>query len=107
MRRKSFIKTLANEILICYSAKVEKAISWKWKRRQTKLKNSIKTLAMWLIIFVIFMVLITSILDNSNNKLAYSELISKIEAGEVKEIEISAEGTSAEVLLKNDNMPKK
>ena len=70
------------------------------------MKNSIKTLAMWLIIFVIFMVLITSILDNSNNKLAYSELISKIEAGEVKEIEISAEGTSAEVLLKNDNMPK-
>ena len=70
------------------------------------MKNSIKTLAMWLIIFVIFMVVITSILDNSNNKLAYSELIAKIEAGEVKEIEISSDGASAEVLLKNDNMPK-
>jgi len=70
------------------------------------LKNSIKTLAMWLIIFVIFIVVITSILDNSSNKLAYSELIAKIEAGEVREIEISAEGTSAEVLLKNDNLRK-
>ncbi len=70
------------------------------------MKNSIKTLAMWLIIFVIFIVVITSILDNSNNKLAYSELISKIEAGEVEEIEISSDGTSAQVLLKNDNIAK-
>jgi len=61
---------------------------------------------MWLIILVIFIGVITSILDNSNNKLAYSELISKIEAGEVKEIEISSEGTSAQVLLKNDNVKK-
>ena len=70
------------------------------------MKNSIKTLAMWLIILVIFIVVITSILDNSNNKLAYSELVAKIEAGEVKEIEISSDGTSAEVLLKNDNVAK-
>ena len=70
------------------------------------MKNSIKTLALWLIILVIFIGVITSILDNSNNKLAYSELISKIEAGEVKEIEISSEGTSAQVLLKNDNVKK-
>ena len=70
------------------------------------MKNSIKTLAMWLIILVIFIVVITSILDNSNNKLAYSELISKIEVGEVKEIEIASDGTSAEVLLKNDNVKK-
>ncbi len=70
------------------------------------MKNSIKTLAMWLIILVIFIVVITSILDNSNNKLAYSELISKIEAGEVKEIEIASDGKSSEVLLKNDNVKK-
>jgi len=61
---------------------------------------------MWLIILVIFIVVITSILDNSNNKLAYSELIAKIESGEVKEIEIGSDRTSAQVLLKNDNMPK-
>ena len=70
------------------------------------MKNSIKTIAMWLIILVIFIVLITSILDNSSNKLAYSELVSKIETGEVKEIEISSDGSKAEVVLKNENMPK-
>ena len=70
------------------------------------MKNSIKTLAMWLIILVIFIVVITSILDNSSNKLAYSELVSKIEAGEVKEIEIASDGASAQVLLKNENVPK-
>ena len=70
------------------------------------MKNSIKTLAMWLIIFIIFMVLVTSILDNSSNKLAYSELVAKIELGEVKEIEIASDGASAEVILKNDNTPK-
>lgn len=70
------------------------------------MKNSIKTLAMWLIITVIFIVLITSIMDNSSNKLAYSELVSKIETGDVKEIEISSDGTKAEVTLKNENNPK-
>ncbi|MCI8361782.1 MAG: ATP-dependent metallopeptidase FtsH/Yme1/Tma family protein [Clostridia bacterium] len=61
---------------------------------------------MWLIITIIFIVLITSIMDNSSNKLAYSELVSKIETGDVKEIEISSDGTKAEVTLKNENNPK-
>jgi ATP-dependent zinc metalloprotease ftsH 1 len=70
------------------------------------LKNGIKTLAMWLIIFIIFIVLISSIIDNSENKLAYSELLTKIEAGEVKEIEISADNSKANVKLKNQNVTK-
>lgn len=70
------------------------------------MKNGIKTLAMWLIIGIIFVVLLTSILDNSNNKLAYSELIEKIEEGSVSEIEISADGTTAEVRLKDENFIK-
>ena len=70
------------------------------------MKNGIKTLAMWLIIGIIFVVLLTSILDNSNSKLAYSDLIEKIEAGEVSEIEISADGVSAQVKLKNENFEK-
>ena len=57
------------------------------------MKSGIKTLAMWLIIGIIFVVLLTSILDNDSNKLAYSELVEKIEAGEVSEIEISSDGT--------------
>ena len=70
------------------------------------MKNGIKTLAMCLIIFIIFIVLISSIIDNSENKLAYSELLTKIEAGEVKEIEISADNSKANVKLKNQNVTK-
>ncbi len=70
------------------------------------MKNSIKTLAMWLIIGIILVVLISSIVENRDNKLAYSELISKIEAGEVKEITLSSDGVKAEVKLKNENFTK-
>ena len=57
------------------------------------MKSGIKTLAMWLVIGIIFVVLLTSILDSDSNKLAYSELLSEIEAGNVSEIELSADGT--------------
>ena len=70
------------------------------------MKNGIKSLAMWLIIFIIFVVLISSIIDNTENRLAYSELLSKVEAGEVKEIEISADKVKANVKLKNQNVTK-
>ncbi len=70
------------------------------------MKSGIKTLAMWLIIGIIFVVLLTSILDNSNSKLAYSDLIEKIEAGEVSEIELSSDGVSAQVKLKDENFVK-
>ena len=70
------------------------------------MKSGIKTLAMWLIIAIIFIVLLTSILDNDSNKLAYSELLGKIEAGEVSEIELAADGTSATVKLKDENFEK-
>ena len=70
------------------------------------MKSGIKTLAMWLIIGIIFVVLLTSIVDSDNNKLAYSELLESIQAGEVSEIEISADGMSAEVKLKNENFIK-
>ena len=70
------------------------------------MKSGIKTLAMWLIIGIIFVVLLTSILDNDSNKLSYSELIQRIETGEVSEIELSSDGSTAEVKLKNDNFTK-
>ncbi len=65
-----------------------------------------KTLAMWLVIGIILFVLITSIMENTDNKLAYSDLIAKVEAGEVQEIVLSADGTKAEVKLKNENFSK-
>ena len=71
------------------------------------MKNSLKTLAMWLIIGIIFVVLVTSIIDNSDSKLSYSDLITKIENGEVEKIEIEANGKEAYVTTKNSNAEKK
>ncbi len=70
------------------------------------MKNGIKTLAMWLIIGIILIVLISSILSNTDNKLAYSELISKIESGEVKEVELSFVNSTIAVVPSYDNVPK-
>ena len=47
------------------------------------MKNGIKTLAMWLIIGVIFIVVLSSIIENSDSKLKYSELIANINSGNV------------------------
>ena len=70
------------------------------------MKNGIKSLAVWLIIFIIFIVLLTSVMDNSNNKLAYSELLTNMENGSVTAIEIQDGGEKALVELKGDNIPK-
>ncbi len=61
---------------------------------------------MWLIIGIILIVLISSIIENTDSKLAYSDLIAKVEAGEVKEITLAANGKKAEVKLKNENFTK-
>ena len=71
------------------------------------MKNSLKTVAVWLIIGVILVVAISTILENSNTKLSYSDLIAKIDAGQVEKIELDAGGASATVKLKNDNIEKK
>ncbi len=70
------------------------------------MKNSIKTLAMWLIIAIILIVVISSIIENTDNKLLYSDLIAKIETEEVQEITLSSDGAKAEVKLKNENFAK-
>ena len=66
------------------------------------MKKGLKSLAVWLIIGIIFIVLISSILENSSNKMTYSELISSIENGLVKEVKISSNGEKAKVILKSD-----
>ena len=55
---------------------------------------------------VIIIVLLTSIVDNSETKMTYSELINKMEMSEVSKVEIAADGTSAYVTLKGDNIKK-
>ena len=70
------------------------------------MKNGIKTLAMWLIIGVIFIVVLSSIIENSDSKLKYSELISNNNSGNVEDIEIQADGVSAIVTLKDEQLKK-
>ena len=70
------------------------------------MKNSIKTLAMWLIIGIIFIIVLSSIMENSDTKLKYSELINKIDEGKVESIEINADGTTAIVELTDEKTPK-
>lgn len=70
------------------------------------MKNGLKTLAMWLIIGVIFIVLLTSILDNQDTKMTYSDLISKMESAEISEIELSADNKKAYVTLKGEATKK-
>lgn len=70
------------------------------------MKNGIKTLAIWLVIGVIILFVVPAVLDGANKQMTYSELLSKIEAGEVTDISISYDGDSAKVKLKDDNSIK-
>ena len=63
------------------------------------MKSSIKTLAMWLIIGIIFIVVLSSVMDNSNSRMKYSELITSISEGTVEIVSIAADGNSATVQL--------
>ena len=70
------------------------------------MKNGIKTLAMWLIIAVIFLVVLSSIVENSNSKLKYSDLIADINSGKVENIELDSDSKTAIVTLKDDKIRK-
>ena len=67
-----------------------------------KKNNGLKNLTFWLIVFVICTFLLQAALNSTESKLKYSELMSKIENGEVSSIEISADQTVAYVTLKAD-----
>ena len=71
------------------------------------MRNGIKTLAIWLVIGIIIIFAVPAILNGTNNVLTYSELLSKVEAGEVTDVEIDYEGKEARVKLKDDSNIKK
>ena len=70
------------------------------------MKKGIKTLASWLIIGVIAIVLLSSIMDYSDSKITYSELITSIEQGDVESITLAYGGSTATVKLKSSNSEK-
>ncbi len=59
------------------------------------MKSGIKTLATWLILGIIFIVLLNAAFNNPDTKMNYSELINKIETGEISEVKISSDRTTA------------
>ena len=69
------------------------------------MKNGIKSLAIWLIVGIILIVLISSIIENSNSKMTYSDLIGNIEQGNVSSVELASGGKSATITL-TDNSQK-
>ena len=70
------------------------------------MKSGIKSLATWLIIGVVLIVLISSMIENSDSKMTYTDLISKIEEDNVEKIEIDSNGEVAYVTLKSDKSAK-
>ena len=70
------------------------------------MRKGIKTLAMWLIIGVITVVVLSSIMENSASKMTYSELVTSIENREVENITISSDGSLATVKLKDSKIEK-
>ena len=70
------------------------------------MKNGIKRFAGFIILGIILVVLVSSIIDNEDKKLAYSDLIKKIESSEVTEIGIEANEKTAYVTLKGENVKR-
>ena len=70
------------------------------------MKNGIKSLATWLIIGVILIVVISSVVDNTNSKMKYSELVENIGEKNVESIKFNSDGDSAYVTLKSEKGSK-
>ena len=70
------------------------------------MKNGIKTLAIWLIIGIIFIGVVSGLWQNQQSKMTYSDLISSIESGEIEKIEMSSNGKTAIVQLRGEKVSK-
>ena len=71
-----------------------------------KSRSGIKTLAMWLIGIVLFVVLLNANFNSNETEMSYSELINSIKAGEVSQVDISSDGTTATVTLDSTSVKK-
>ena len=65
------------------------------------MKNGIKTLATWLVLGLIFLALLSAVVNNSDYKMSYSDLLNKISTGEVTEVVISSDSKTARAILKS------
>ena len=70
------------------------------------MKNSIKTIIMWLIIGIASIILLSAIVENAETKMSYDELINAINNSKVEKIQLEADGNRAYVKIKNDKVEK-
>ncbi len=70
------------------------------------MKNNLRTIVMWLIIGIVCIILISAIMENSETKMSYDELIGYINKGRVENIELEADGNKAYVKLKDNDIEK-
>jgi len=70
------------------------------------LKNGIKKIAMWLILLVIFIMVISAISSNMYKKMTYSELLKNLNEDKIETIQISDDNKTASVKIKEDNVEK-
>ena len=70
------------------------------------MKNSLKTILMWLIIGIASLILISAILENAETKMSYDELVGAINNSKVESIKLESDGNKAYVKIKNDRIEK-
>ena len=70
------------------------------------MKNSLKTIVMWLIIGIASLILISAILENAETKMSYDELIGAINNSKVESIKLEPDGNKAYVKIKNARIEK-
>jgi len=70
------------------------------------LKKSLGTIATWLILGTIFVMIIATLMDNPETKMTYSELMVAIEGSKVDKIALSSDGEKAYVTLKGNATEK-
>ncbi len=65
------------------------------------MKNVIKTVTTWLVLGLILYALITTVINGSDTKMTYTELLTKINSGEVTAIKVASSRDKVYVNLKN------
>ena len=70
------------------------------------MKKGIKKVAMWLILLIIFIMVISAISGNMYKKMSYSELLTNIQNEKVESIQIGDDNKTASVKLKDDDVEK-
>ena len=70
------------------------------------MKSGIKKVAMWLILLIIFIMIISAISGNLYKRMSYSELLKSINENKVEQIKILDDNKTAEVKLKGEEYTK-